>query len=155
MRARSSPARPFPCIRHASSAFSQLTKGNNVKRNITPVLQPDPLPSKLDDEAFRIERAKLGGEAKAELRSERQQSAAAALPPLVTEQDALKRLEMIGEYAVGGIIAGTQANAAVQSVRVWLEVQRLAITSERIRRNERRIVELETQLAQARGRLTS
>jgi len=122
-----------------------------MKTPRTPRVRDNATPSIHDDPAFREARSRLGVAAKAEKQHERQRRAADELGPLNTPADALARLETIGRLAIGGIIAGTQANAAVQACRVWLEVERLALTLARVKESERRIAELTRELAQARA----
>jgi hypothetical protein len=114
-------------------------------------LRPDSPPSVLDDAVWRAQRAILGGRARVARQQARQRRAADLLPPLDSVANALERLDLIGRMSVGGFIPGTQAHAAVQSVRVWLETQRYAITADRVKESERRIAELERELAMARA----
>lgn len=114
-------------------------------------LRPDSPVSVLDDPAWRAERAAMGGVAKAERHHERQRDAAETLPPMDSTENALQRLEIIGRLSVAGVISGSQAHAAVQSVRAWLEVQRFSVTLERVRELERRIDDLTQELAIARA----
>jgi hypothetical protein len=93
--------------------------------------------------------ASQGGKAKS-ARSLNVEKVEAAFGPLVTPEDAKSRLATISVWAVAGMVPGTVANAAVRAVEVWLKCDEAAADRERLKQAEKRISELEAEVADAR-----
>lgn len=117
--------------------------------------EQDQIAGGVNSPEWRQQLASMGGRALAERMQERRESAASALPPLVEPSDALDRLERISRLAIAGVLPGAQASAASRAVEAWLNAQRLAVSLQRVRALEKRIVELEAELTRTRARGTS
>ncbi len=70
-----------------------------------------------------------------------------ALGPLETEQDAKRRLERLGVWCAAGLVSGSQGGSAVRATEQWLRAHSEELDRERLHQAERRIQELEEQLA--------
>ena len=75
-----------------------------------------------------------------------------ALGPLQTEQHAKHRLERLGVWLAAGLLSGSQGGAAVRATEVWLRAHSDALDRERLRAAEKRVRQLERELAKVRGR---
>jgi hypothetical protein len=93
---------------------------------------------------------KKGGPAKQAARLATAQALLADLPPLVTPEDAKLRLALISGMALHSQVSGSAAQAALRAVEVWLKAVALEHDVHRIKGLERRIAELEGELAKAR-----
>ena len=97
------------------------------------------------------ERGKLGGEAKeARLAVERRRYAD-TMPPLDSPENCKRRLELIQDMTLRGLLAGSVAGAAVRSCEAWLKAYQAEMDRNRMRDLERQIETLEKQLAGTRG----
>ena len=88
-----------------------------------------------------------GGEQKQANRVAMAQALLADLPPLVTPEDAKFLLAKVYGMVLHGYVAGVAAGAAVRSIEVWLKAVALENDVSRIRELEKRILELEGELA--------
>jgi len=100
-------------------------------------------PEGRDDRGRFTEGNPQGADAIAERWDRRDRTAAELLadwPPAIrTVEDAQRRLQIIGDLCVRGLLPGAQAGAAVRSCEVWLK-------SEETRAGIQRVAELEEQL---------
>jgi hypothetical protein len=92
--------------------------------------------------------AHIGGEAKQAGREKRQFDAAKVLPPMAETE---RRLEMICDLAVSGVLPGSQASAAVRACEAYLKARQLDLDVRRIKDLEKMIGELERELKKARA----
>ena len=92
--------------------------------------------------------AKQGGDAKQAGREKRQFDAAKVLPPMEQTE---KRLEVICNLAVSGVLPGSQASAAVRACEAYLKAKQLDLDVRRIKDLEKMIGELERELKKARA----
>ena len=92
--------------------------------------------------------AKIGGDAKQAGREKRQFDAAKVLPPMDQTE---KRLEVICNLAVSGVLPGSQASAAVRACEAYLKARQLDLDVRRIKDLERMVGELERELKKARA----
>jgi hypothetical protein len=76
----------------------------------------------------------------------------AELGPLLSVEDAQRRLERLGVWAASGLLSGSQAGAAVRSCEVWLRSHAEQLDRDRLRAAEKRVQALERELAAVRGR---
>lgn len=74
-----------------------------------------------------------------------------ALGPLETEQDAKRRLGLLGVWLTAGLVSGSQGGAAVRSVEVWLKAHAEQVDRDRLREAEKKVRELERELRSTRG----
>jgi hypothetical protein len=74
----------------------------------------------------------------------------AELPPMDSVEHVKARLEMICNWSVAGLVAGSQAGAAVRACEQWLKVHAWALDVARVRQLEARVRELEGQLERPR-----
>jgi hypothetical protein len=72
------------------------------------------------------------------------------LPAMDSVEHVKDRLETICNWSVAGLVAGSQAGAAVRACEQWLKVHAWALDVARVRQLEARVRELEGQLAQTR-----
>lgn len=70
--------------------------------------------------------------------------------PLDTPDDAKRRLDVLGRWIASGLLAGAPGGAAVRSVEVWLRGYEAELDRDRLKAAEKRIAELESELARAR-----
>ena len=91
-----------------------------------------------------------GGEAKASHLREEQRAVARQLPPLDSVENAMKRLELINDATVSGVLAGSVAGAAVRACEVWLKAHAQEVDARRLKELERQIASLEDELAAAK-----
>jgi hypothetical protein len=75
----------------------------------------------------------------------------AALPPLVTLEDAKHRLDQLGRWIAGGMLSGTQGMGAVRSVEAWCRAFESEMDRQALKAAEHRISELEGELKASRG----
>jgi hypothetical protein len=73
-----------------------------------------------------------------------------ALPPMDSVEHVKDRLQTICNWSVAGLVAGSQAGAAVRACEQWLKLHAWALDLARVRQLEARLRELEAQLAQHR-----
>lgn len=92
--------------------------------------------------------ASKGGQAKQAGREKRQFDAAKLLPPMDQTE---KRLEVICNLAVSGVLPGSQASAAVRACEAYLKAKQLDLDVRRIKDLEKMIGELERELKKARA----
>jgi hypothetical protein len=102
------------------------------------------------------ESGRLGGQAKeANIAAERRRYTD-AMPPLDSPENCKRRLEVIQDMTLRGLLAGSAAGAAVRSCEAWLKAYQTEIDRNRMRELERQIETLEKQLAATRvGRRVS
>ena len=74
------------------------------------------------------------------------------LGPLATEQDAKRRLERLTVWCAAGLLAGSQGGSAVRATEVWLRAHSEELDRDRLKAAEKRVRELERELAAVRGR---
>jgi hypothetical protein len=95
------------------------------------------------------------GRALVEARYQKRDAARAALadamPPLDSIDNAKRRLAIINDLAVNGLLAGSQAGAAVRAVEAWIKAEAMALDLHRIKEMERTISELEAELRKVRA----
>lgn len=72
------------------------------------------------------------------------------LPPMTTPENVKLRLELIQNWALGGLVPGAVAGAAVRACEVWYRVNDLQHDRERTRELEKRLKELQKELNKAR-----
>jgi len=72
------------------------------------------------------------------------------LPPMDSIEHVKDRLETICNWSVAGLVAGSQAGAAVRACEQWLKVHAWALDVARVRQLEARVRELEGQVARPR-----
>ena len=72
----------------------------------------------------------------------------AELGTLVTLEDAQRRLDRIGVWALAGLLAGSVAGSAVRSVEVWVKTHESRLTQEVVIDLRQRLDELEAQIKQ-------
>lgn len=101
--------------------------------------------------AFDVERARLGGEGKELQRQERLWAFMDQLPELHDEADGKRRLELLSDAAARGLLAGSQAGAAIRAVEVWLKLREHELDRARFVELERKLTALESELARERG----
>ncbi len=70
----------------------------------------------------------------------------AELPPLDSLEHAMERLDLIGKWALAGMVAGTTAGAAVRSVEVWLKAHADSLTRDVITDLKQDVARLKAQL---------
>ena len=92
-----------------------------------------------------------GGLATAARRTRERLAAMQKLPPLTDPNSALKRLDVIGQLAIAGAVPGSQANAASQATRAFIDAHRVALTHSRVKLLEERITQLERENARLRS----
>ncbi len=97
------------------------------------------------DEARAL--GKLSGASRQKLTLER---VMADLPPMDSIEHVKARLETICNWSVAGLVAGSQAGAAVRACEQWLKVHAWALDVARVRQLEARVRELEGQVAKPR-----
>ena len=97
-------------------------------------------------ETARREGAK-GGKAKARTKLTLTQ-VEAELGVLTTLEDAQRRLDRIGVWALSGLLAGSVAGAAVRSVEVWVKTHESRLTTEVVQELRQRLDELEGEIKQ-------
>jgi hypothetical protein len=105
------------------------------------------------DADFKRDRAAKGGHAKEARRQAALAARAADMPRLDSVENAKGRLEIINDLVVSGLLAGSQAGAAVRAVEVWLKAEAHALDLHRIKEMERTITDLENELKRARLRV--
>ena len=93
------------------------------------------------------ELGKRSGEARHKLTLDR---VTAELPPMDSVEHVKARLELICNWSVAGLVAGSQAGAAVRACEQWLKVHAWALDVARVRQLEARVRELEGQIARPR-----
>lgn len=96
--------------------------------------------------------AHLGAEARQAGREARLEAVLADWPPLDSEANAKRRLEILGTASAHGLLPGTQAGSAVRSIEAWIRVREHELDRARLAELEARLAELEAELAVARGR---
>ena len=74
------------------------------------------------------------------------------LPALDSPENVRGALQKIQQWACGGLLPGVTAGAAVRSCEVWLKVAEHETDMQRVRVLERRVRELEAELAARPGR---
>ena len=67
---------------------------------------------------------------------------------LTTLEDAQRRLDRIGVWALSGLLAGSVAGASVRSVEVWVRTHESRLTQEVVTDLRQRLDELEAQIKQ-------
>jgi hypothetical protein len=92
--------------------------------------------------------AHKGAEARHNAREKRQREAATHLPPMEQTE---RRLEVICNLAVSGVLPGSQASAAVRACEAFLKARQLDLDVRRIKDLEKMIGELERELKQAKA----
>ena len=97
--------------------------------------------------------ASKGARAKQAARLATARAILADLPPLVTPEDAKAHLALISGMAIKDLVSGSAAQAAVKAIDTWIRAVALEHDVHRIKGLERRVAELEGELAKAqRGR---
>ncbi len=94
--------------------------------------------------------ASKGGHAKQAARLATARAILADLPPLVTPEDAKIHLALISGLAIRDLVSGSAAQAALKAIDVWLKAVAVENDVARIKGLERRVSELEGELAAAR-----
>ena len=73
------------------------------------------------------------------------------LPPLDSIESAMTRLDMVGKWALAGMVAGGVAGAAVRSVEVWLKAQDSQLTQKVVTELKADLDRVKAELKQRRG----
>ena len=93
-----------------------------------------------------------GGDTKERNRNNSRDAAVDDMPPLNSEANCKLRLEHIQNLTLRGLLAGSQAGAAVRACEVWLKANQAELDRNRMRELERQMEELERQLSASRVR---
>ena len=72
------------------------------------------------------------------------------MPTLDSPENCQARLAMASEWMAAGLMNGSASNAFVSAHRVWLDAYNASLDKQRVKRLEKRIEELETELAKDR-----
>ena len=104
------------------------------------------MPRPFDSESARSA-GKASGAARRAARRLTLQQVQDGLGPLATEAHAKHRLERLGVWLAAGLLSGSQGGAAVRATEVWLRANAEQFDRERLRVSEKRVKELEKQLA--------
>ncbi len=72
------------------------------------------------------------------------------LPTLDSPEACQQRLAILSEWMCAGLMNGSASNAAVGAHRTWLDAYNASLDKQRVKRLEKRIEELETELAKDR-----
>lgn len=94
----------------------------------------------------------LGGTAKEANLSAQRQEYAESMPPLDSLENCKRRLEILNDMCVRGLLAGSVAGSAVRACEAWIRAYTAELDRQRIRELEATIERLEKQLA-GRGRV--
>lgn len=70
------------------------------------------------------------------------------LGTLDTLEDAQRRLDRIGVWALAGLLAGSVAGSAVRSVEVWVKTHESRLTTEVVQELRERLEQLEGEIKQ-------
>jgi len=73
------------------------------------------------------------------------------LPTLRTLEDAQKRLDVVSQWALAGLVTGVVCGSVVRACEVWIRAQGEQLDRDRVKVLEGRIAELEGELALRRG----
>jgi hypothetical protein len=98
-----------------------------------------------DSERAR-EAARKGGLAKARRRLTLDR-VETELPPMDTPEHVRAGLQLVQRWAAAGMLAGSVAGSCVRAAEVWLKLHEHELDRDRVRGLERRIAELEAELA--------
>ena len=98
--------------------------------------------------------ASKGGDAKQAKRMAALAARAVDMPPLDSVENAKARLEIINDLVVSGLLAGSQAGAAVRAVEVWLKAEAHEMDRNKIRELTAQLELLEAELKKARMRVS-
>jgi hypothetical protein len=71
----------------------------------------------------------------------------AELPPMDTPEHVRAGLQLVQRWAVAGMLAGTVAGACVRAAEAWLKIHEHELDLQRLKILERRVRELEAELA--------
>lgn len=99
----------------------------------------------------------LGGTAKQANRKATMTDVCAALPALDSpdvderHQAAKKSCELIRNACVSGVLSGSQGNAAIRAVEIFLRIEAQELELKKVKELSREIERLEKQLASTRG----
>ena len=100
---------------------------------------------------FDSEQARAAGTRSAEARRRKADRAGPLELPAFSDVPAVQRaLELFARAAAAGRLPGTQLGAGVRAAEVWLKAEDHRLDLERMKALERRIAELEVELAAAR-----
>lgn len=70
------------------------------------------------------------------------------LPPMDSPEQVRAGLQIVQRWAAAGLLPGVVAGACVRAAEAWLKVHEHELDRDRVRGLERRIAELEAELAQ-------
>jgi hypothetical protein len=100
---------------------------------------------------LRFEATK-GGHAKQAKKRDTLDKVLDKVPRLDSPEAAKLRLEAISNAAMHGLLAGSQAGAAVRACEAWLKAHELELDMDRLAVLEKEVTRLERELKAARGR---
>ena len=106
---------------------------------------------------FSRDESRRGGQASGKTRREKAREAHGlpledvnAMLSFETAEDVKAALEQICKWSAAGLINGSAGNACVGAAREWVKANQLVLDTERLKAAERRIKELEAELATRR-----
>ena len=73
------------------------------------------------------------------------------LPPMTTPENVKLRLELIQNWALGGLVPGAVTGACVRACEVWYKVNDLQLDRERTKELEKRLKDLQKEINKRRG----